>query len=194
MTGRTRMTAEERRESILAAATKVFAQTGYLRGKTSAVAREVGVSEPVVFQNFGTKATLFAAVVERAADHVCRVVERMTDSAVPVTSLLELILDPDHLERVHSAGSVGAIIADASSITDVPEVEAAARTSTRRFATALTACWSAAGPPGSCAPTWTRKPPPGGCCPWWLPSASAGRPPRTPRPWRRAWPRAPWRS
>ncbi|MEU7527990.1 helix-turn-helix domain-containing protein [Saccharothrix sp. NPDC042600] len=170
MTGRTRMTAEERRESILAAATKVFAQTGYLRGKTSAVAREVGVSEPVVFQNFGTKATLFAAVVERAADHVCRVVERMTDSAVPVTSLLELILDPDHLERVHSAGSVGAIIADASSITDVPEVEAAARTSTRRFATALTALLERGRSAGELRPDLDPE-----AAAWWLLSLVASQ-------------------
>ncbi|MEV8438648.1 TetR/AcrR family transcriptional regulator [Actinosynnema sp. NPDC051121] len=138
-TRRTRMSAEDRRESILAAATEVFAEVGYLRGKTSAVAQRVGVSEPVVFQNFGTKSALFAAVVERAADHICRMIERMTDSAQPVVGLLTLMLDPDHLRAVHSAGAVGAIFADASSITDAPEVEAAARASTRRFATALTA-------------------------------------------------------
>jgi AcrR family transcriptional regulator len=132
------MTAEERRESILDVASQVFADEGYLRGKTSAVARGVGVTEPVIFQNFGSKATLFAAVVERAADHVCRMLDRMTASTVPVTGLLKTMLDPAHLEHVHSAGAVGAVFADASSITNEPAIEAAARNSTQRFAASVT--------------------------------------------------------
>lgn len=135
---RTRMTAQERRESILVAATELFAEVGYLRGKTSAVARRIGVSEPVVFQNFGTKATLFAAVVDRAADHICRMVDRVTTAGIPVSTLLETMLDPEHLRHVHSAGSVGAILADASMIHDEPEVEAATRRAVQRFATAVT--------------------------------------------------------
>ncbi|MCP2242669.1 TetR/AcrR family transcriptional regulator [Lentzea aerocolonigenes] len=136
---RTRMPAQERRESILAAATEVFAEVGYLRGKTSVVARKVGVSEPVVFQNFGTKASLFAAVVDRAAEYVCRMVERLTTTNLPVSGLLETMLDPEHLEHVHSAGSVGAIFADASTITGEAEIEAAARNAVQRFAAAITA-------------------------------------------------------
>ncbi|MDQ3765683.1 MAG: TetR/AcrR family transcriptional regulator [Actinomycetota bacterium] len=135
---RTRMTGQERRESILAAASEVFADVGYLRGKTSTVARKVGVSEPVVFQNFGTKGALFATVVDRAADHVCRMLDWMTVSSIPVTGLLRTMLDPDHLQHVHSAGTVGAILADASTVTDEPEIEAAVRNSTQRFATSIT--------------------------------------------------------
>lgn len=135
---RTRMTAEERRESILMAAAELFAEVGYLRGKMSAVARKIGVSEPVVFQNFGTKATLFAAVVDRAADHICRMVERVTTADVPVSGLLKMMLDPEHLQHVHSAGSVGAIFADASTIHDEPEIEAATRRAVQRFAAAIT--------------------------------------------------------
>ncbi len=132
------MTGQERRESILAAASEVFADVGYLRGKTSTVARKVGVSEPVVFQNFGTKGALFATVVDRAADHVCRMLDWMTVSSIPVTGLLRTMLDPDHLQHVHSAGTVGAILADASTVTDEPEIEAAVRNSTQRFATSIT--------------------------------------------------------
>ena len=55
---RTRMTAEQRRTSILDAATEVFAAAGYRAGKVSDVAARVGVTEPVIFQNFGSKAAL----------------------------------------------------------------------------------------------------------------------------------------
>jgi AcrR family transcriptional regulator len=128
------MTAEQRRESILAAATDVFAEVGYQRGKTSAVAARIGVSEPVVFQNFGTKAALFAAVVQRAADHAAAWLEELATSAVSVTDLLSAALAPEHLEQLHAAGSVGAIFADAAAVTGEPEIEAAARESTQRMA------------------------------------------------------------
>jgi AcrR family transcriptional regulator len=64
---RKRLPAAERRESILAAAAAVFAETGYHAAKVSDIAARVGVSEPVVFQNFGSKPALFTAVLERAA-------------------------------------------------------------------------------------------------------------------------------
>jgi AcrR family transcriptional regulator len=64
---RTRMPAAQRRESILDAAAGVFAAAGYRAAKVSDIADRVGVSEPVVFQNFGSKAALFTAVLERAA-------------------------------------------------------------------------------------------------------------------------------
>lgn len=65
---RTRLTAEQRRESILAAATDLFATAGYRSVKVSEVAARVGVSEPVVFQNFGSKAALYAAVLDRVTE------------------------------------------------------------------------------------------------------------------------------
>jgi AcrR family transcriptional regulator len=67
---RTRMPAAQRRETILAAAAGVFAEAGYRAAKVSDIAARVGVSEPVVFQNFGSKSALFAAVLERAAGQV----------------------------------------------------------------------------------------------------------------------------
>lgn len=52
--------------------------------------------------------------------------------------MLKTMLDPEHLQHVHSAGAVGAIFADASTITDEPEIEAASRNAVRRFAAAIT--------------------------------------------------------
>lgn len=164
------MSAPERRESILAAATEVFAEVGYLRGKTSAVARRVGVSEPVVFQNFGTKATLFAAVVDRAADHVCRMLDRMTASTVPIGGVLRTMLDPDHLNHVHSAGTVGAIFSDASTVTGEPEIEAAARNSTRRFARSLTTLLERGRDDGDLRPDLDAE-----AAAWWLLSLVASQ-------------------
>ena len=61
-----RMKAEDRRELILAAATGVFGDYGYVGTTTDQVARAAGVSQPYVVRIFGTKEKLFVAVLERA--------------------------------------------------------------------------------------------------------------------------------
>ncbi len=70
-----RMTADERRESIVAAATEEFATGGLVGASTEAIARRVGVSQPYVFQLFGTKKELFLAVVESCFGRIIRVFE-----------------------------------------------------------------------------------------------------------------------
>ena len=58
-----RMTADERRDAIVAAAVEEFATGGLVGASTDAIARLAGVSQPYVFQLFGTKKGLFLAVV-----------------------------------------------------------------------------------------------------------------------------------
>jgi AcrR family transcriptional regulator len=58
-----RQTADERRQEIVAAAVAEFAAHGLSGANVQAIARRVGVSQPYVFQLFGTKKDLFLAVV-----------------------------------------------------------------------------------------------------------------------------------
>jgi len=60
-----RQTADERRDAIVAAALREFAAGGYNGTSTESIARAVGVSQPYLFQLFGTKRELFLAVVRR---------------------------------------------------------------------------------------------------------------------------------
>lgn len=60
------MNAADRREQLLAAASRAFARGGYAGTSTDAIAREAGVSQPYVVRTFGTKAELFRDVVSRA--------------------------------------------------------------------------------------------------------------------------------
>jgi AcrR family transcriptional regulator len=59
----TRQTADERRAAIVAAGMEEFAARGLAGASTEAIARRAGVSQPYVFQLFGTKKDLFIAVV-----------------------------------------------------------------------------------------------------------------------------------
>src|SRR6476659_2161123 len=65
-----RMSADERREQVLGAATNAFARSGYAGTSTDHVAREAGVSQPYVVRMFGTKLDLFLAVFERSTDRI----------------------------------------------------------------------------------------------------------------------------
>jgi AcrR family transcriptional regulator len=58
------MTSEERRAAILAAAVRLFAERGFRGTTTRALARAVGVSEPVLYEHFKSKHELYKAIVE----------------------------------------------------------------------------------------------------------------------------------
>ena len=64
----TRLTAEERREEVLQAATEEFARGGLDGTPTEAIARRVGISQPYLFRLFRTKKELFLAVIARCFD------------------------------------------------------------------------------------------------------------------------------
>lgn len=134
---RTRLSAADRKASIVAAAVEVFSEAGYQRAKMSEVARRVGVSEPVVFQNFGTKAALYAAVLGEAAERMSAGIRAGAQAPGSAGAWLAEFLSPGHLDQVHARGSLGALFADAMALTAQPEVEEAARNATRTMADAL---------------------------------------------------------
>ena len=145
---RTRLSAAERRETILDAAAGVFAEAGYRAAKVSDVAERVGVTEPVIFQNFGSKAALFAAVVQRAAAEVRAWLDEAVAASGSASALLahvltasahdQAALSPVYAAR-HAAGeraaaAYGVLFADAAALTAEPALSAAARDAVRAVA------------------------------------------------------------
>lgn len=63
MTPTARLSADERRDAVVVSAMAEFAQTGYAGTSTEAIAKRSGVSQPYLFQLFGTKKDLFLAAV-----------------------------------------------------------------------------------------------------------------------------------
>ena len=133
-----RMSADERRASILAAAADEFTRVGYQRARVSDIADRLGVTEPVVFQNFGSKAALYSAVLDQAAEQLSTLLRTQIGSAGSVRSFLSDVLAPGHLDRMHSTGNPGVLFADAVGLTADPEVEDTARRSVRKVARTLT--------------------------------------------------------
>ncbi|MFC5851309.1 TetR/AcrR family transcriptional regulator [Streptomyces chlorus] len=67
-----RMSAAERRESIVRAASAEFARGGYHGTSTEAIARRVGVSQPYLFRLFPGKKAIFLAAAERCVEDTIR--------------------------------------------------------------------------------------------------------------------------
>ena len=76
-----RLTAEERRDEIVAAASIEFAATGYAGTSTDAIARRAGVSQPYLFQLFGTKKELFMATLRDCFARTAQVFDEVGKAA-----------------------------------------------------------------------------------------------------------------
>ncbi|MEU8500343.1 helix-turn-helix domain-containing protein [Streptomyces lavendulae] len=63
-----RMSAEERRESVIRAAAREFARGGYYGTSTEAIAKQVGVSQPYLFRLFPNKQAMFLAASARCLE------------------------------------------------------------------------------------------------------------------------------
>jgi AcrR family transcriptional regulator len=66
MTGHTRLPAAERRQAIVDAALRVFAGGSYSGATTAEIAREAGISEPILYRHFASKRELYLACLEAA--------------------------------------------------------------------------------------------------------------------------------
>ncbi|WP_232246593.1 TetR/AcrR family transcriptional regulator [Kitasatospora mediocidica] len=74
-----RMSAEERRESVVRAAITEFAKHGYHGTSTEAIARRVGVSQPYLFRLFGNKQAIFLAAGRSCTADILAGFQRATE-------------------------------------------------------------------------------------------------------------------
>lgn len=68
--GRSRMTAGERREQLIAIARGLFAERGFDGTSVEEIAAHAEVSKPVVYEHFGGKEGVYAVVVDREVTHL----------------------------------------------------------------------------------------------------------------------------
>jgi len=63
---RPRLAASERRAAVLETACRVFSQGSYRGTTTAEIAREAGVSEPILYRHFASKRDLYLACIDEA--------------------------------------------------------------------------------------------------------------------------------
>jgi AcrR family transcriptional regulator len=62
----TRLSATERRQELIEAGLRVFLSGSYAGATTAEIAREAGVSEPILYRHFGSKRDLYFACLDEA--------------------------------------------------------------------------------------------------------------------------------
>ena len=65
---RKRLTLEQRRSKILAAATRIFARKGYDGASMSGIATAAGITKPVLYDHFASKDALFETLLRSIRD------------------------------------------------------------------------------------------------------------------------------
>ncbi len=78
-----RMSGPERRVQLMDAARKVFAVHGYEGAAIEEIARAAGVTKPIVYEHFGSKEGVHAAVVARELDHLVAEVSQGISQGTP---------------------------------------------------------------------------------------------------------------
>ncbi|MFJ8539349.1 TetR/AcrR family transcriptional regulator [Streptomyces sp. NPDC093591] len=74
-----RISAQERRESVIRAAIAEFAIAGYHGTTTAAIARRVGVTQPYLFRLFPDKKAIFVAALTRSMEDTRLAFERAAE-------------------------------------------------------------------------------------------------------------------
>ena len=77
-----RLPAEERRRAIVQAALRVFSSGSYAGSTTAEIAREAGVSEPVLYRHFASKRDLWAACLDAAWEEFRDALDNLVDTTL----------------------------------------------------------------------------------------------------------------
>ncbi|MFG2818768.1 TetR/AcrR family transcriptional regulator [Kitasatospora sp. NPDC048365] len=123
-----RMTAEERRESVVRAAMIEFGRGGYRGTSTEAIAKRVGVSQPYLFRLFPGKEAIFRAACERCMDETWQAFDRASEGLTGEAAkeamsagYLTLIEDRDKL-MMQMQMYVSVFAAEAAGDTEIGEI------------------------------------------------------------------------
>ena len=100
-----RLKAPQRREQLIAVATKLFARHGYDATTTASIAEAAGVTEPILYRHFKSKQDLFVAIVRATSEQTLREWEEriasITDPVKRIKAVAQAV--PEHIRRLSDA-------------------------------------------------------------------------------------------
>jgi AcrR family transcriptional regulator len=70
VSARPRLPAEERRAAVLDTACRVFSRRSYRAATTAEIAREAGITEPILYRHFASKQALYLACIDEAWERI----------------------------------------------------------------------------------------------------------------------------
>jgi AcrR family transcriptional regulator len=82
---------QDGRERILSAAIRAFSEVGYAGTTTAGIARDAGVTQPLVHHHFGSKDGLWRAAMDAVFSNVPRIAGDVGGSSSPRERLMEIL-------------------------------------------------------------------------------------------------------
>jgi TetR/AcrR family transcriptional regulator len=129
---RIRLTATERRASVVETACRVFAKSSYRGSTTAQIAKATGVTEPVLYRHFSSKRELYIACLDAAWERLRQLweqaLEQESDPGLWVATLGQTYLEARAADRVIL---VDLWIQALSEAADDPEIRRALRDQVR---------------------------------------------------------------
>ncbi len=113
-----RMPAAERREQLLDTAVSLFAERGFAGTTTANLAREAGVTEPIIYRHFRSKKDLFIAVIERAGRTTLSLWEEELESAKDPAQRLRRLIGVNPMTSQRGGGMYRVIVQAMTEIDD----------------------------------------------------------------------------
>ena len=84
---------EAKRQRIIEAAIKVFAEVGVSNGKIATIAEKAGVGKGTVYEYFGSKEEIFTAVFKTFFDQMMRGYNELAQQPIDPVQKIEMLLD-----------------------------------------------------------------------------------------------------
>jgi AcrR family transcriptional regulator len=131
---RTRLGKAERRETLLDAGLELFSGAGYGAVSIGELASAAGVTKPVIYEHFDSKADLYVALLEREAGRLSQVLLEGLDMGVDLKERLRTLADDAVRYATRNPAAVGLLLqeplGDAKVAAAHRSVRAAARATT----------------------------------------------------------------
>lgn len=99
-TGKPRMRAAERRESILDAATATFARLGYRAAGMADIAEAAGITQPMLYRHFSSKKELYLECLDRAVAEILEALRTAPDLRAMGPAYTRLTIERPDLVRL----------------------------------------------------------------------------------------------
>jgi AcrR family transcriptional regulator len=100
-----RLRADQRKQQLIDVATKLFSKNGFEATTTASIAAAAGITEPILYRHFKSKAGLFVAIVndvsQRTMAHWQSIIAGTTDPAEQIRRIALAI--PQHMKELTDA-------------------------------------------------------------------------------------------
>jgi len=119
-----RLPAAQRRQQLLDTAASMFAKRGYAGTTTSELAKEAGVTEPIIYRHFSSKRELFIALIDETGEQTIERWESALTSCEDPGDKLRLLIGANPMVESHG-DRVYRVIVQAMTEIDDAEILAA---------------------------------------------------------------------